>query len=186
VATSPATPASPSNSTEILSELVPTAKVLGALVNANRPGVELQEQDLRAGAKTAGRELVLLRVGESSAIDAAFATFAERGVKAMVVGADAFFNNNRQQIIVLAARHATAAVYQWREFPAEGGLVSYGPNLSEAYVLSGLYVGRILKGEKPAELPVQTPTRYELAINVKTAKALDLIVPPAVLARPMT
>jgi putative ABC transport system substrate-binding protein len=168
---------------EILGELAPHATIIGALVNANRPGVEVQERDLRAAAKTAGRELVLLRVGDAGALDAAFATLAERGVRAMVVGADAFFNNNRQQIIVLAARHALAVVYQWREFPAEGGLVSYGPNLSEAYVQSGLYVGRILKGEKPADLPVTQPTKFELVINLKTARAIGLTVPPTLIAR---
>ena len=162
---------------------MPTATVVGALVNANRPGVELQEQDLRAGAKSAGRELVLLRVGDAREIDAAFATLSERGVRAMVVGADAFFNNNRQQIIVLAARHAMAVVYQWREFAAVGGLISYGPNLLEAYVQSGHYVGRILKGEKPVDLPVIQPTKFELVINLKTARAIGLTVPPTLIAR---
>ena len=168
---------------EILSELVPDAKVVGALVNANRPGVEVQEQDLRAAAKATGRELILLRTGDLRDIEAAFATLAERKVAALVVGADAFFNNNRQQIVVLAARHAMAAVYQWREFPAEGGLLSYGPNLSDAYRQSGLYVGRILKGEKPADLPVIQPTKFELVINLKTARAIGLTVPPTLIAR---
>ena len=125
----------------------PGAELVGALINSNRPGVEVQEQDLRAAARAAGRELVLLRVGDSRELDDAFATLAERKVTALVVGADAFFNNNRQQIVVLAARYAMAAVYQWREFAVEGGLMSYGPNLSESYRLSGLYVGRILKSE---------------------------------------
>jgi putative ABC transport system substrate-binding protein len=168
---------------EILSELVPGAKVVGALVNANRPGVEVQEQDLRTAAKASGRELVLLRTGDPRAIDAAFATLAERKVTALVVGADAFFNNNRQQIVVLAARYAIAAVYQWREFPSEGGLVSYGPDLSDAYRQSGLYVGRILKGEKPADLPVTQPTKFELVINLKTARAIGLTVPSTLIAR---
>lgn len=125
---------------EILSELAPNAKLVGALVNSNRPGVEVQEQEFRGAARAAGRELVLLRVGDARGLDIAFATLAERKVKPLAVGADAFFNNNRQQIIVLSARYAMAAIYQWREFPAEGGLVSYGPNLSEAYRLSGLIV----------------------------------------------
>ena len=121
--------------------------------------------------KPPAASLILLRTGDLRDIEAAFATLAERKVAALVVGADAFFNNNRQQIVVLAARHAMAAVYQWREFPAEGGLLSYGPNLSDAYRQSGLYVGRILKGEKPADLPVQQPTKFELVINLKTARA---------------
>ena len=168
---------------EILGELAPGAKLVGALINPNRPGVEVQEQDLLAAARTAGRELVLLRVGDSRELDAAFATLAERKVTALVVGADAFFNNNRQQIVVLAARHAMAAIYQWREFPAEGGLMSYGPNLSEGYRLSGLYVGRILKGEKPADLPVIQPSKFEMVINLKTARAIGLTVPPSLLTR---
>jgi putative ABC transport system substrate-binding protein len=168
---------------EILSELVPNAKVVGALVNANRPGVEVQEHELRAAAKATGRELVLLRTGDPQALEAAFATFAERKVTALAVGADAFFNNNRQEIVVLAARYAMAAVYQWREFPAEGGLLSYGPNLSDAYRQSGLYVGRILKGEKPGDLPVVQPTKFELVINLKTARAIGLTVPPTLIAR---
>jgi putative ABC transport system substrate-binding protein len=168
---------------EILGELAPTATHVGALVNANRPGVEVQEQDLRAAARTAGRELVLLRVSVSRDIDAAFATLAERKVASLVVGADPFFNNNRQQILVLAARHAMVAVYQWREFPAEGGLASYGPSLPEAYRLSGIYVGRILRGERPADLPVVQPTKFELVINLKTARAIGLSVPPTLIAR---
>jgi putative ABC transport system substrate-binding protein len=168
---------------EILGELAPGAMVVGALVNANRPGVEVQEQELLTAAKATGRELVLLRTGDPNAIEAAFATLAQRKVTALVVGADAFFNNNRQQIVVLAARYAMAAVYQWREFPAEGGLMSYGPNLSEAYHQSGLYVGRILKGEKPADLPVVQPTKFELVINLKTARAIGIIVPPTLIAR---
>jgi putative ABC transport system substrate-binding protein len=168
---------------EILSELAPDAKIVGALINPNRPGVEAQEQDLRAAAKTAGRELIVLRPEDSRAIEAAFVTFAERKVTALVVGADPFFNNNRQQIIILAARYAMVAVYQWREFPVEGGLVSYGPNLSEGYRQAGLYVGRILKGEKPADLPVVQPTKFELVINLKTARAIGLTVPPTLIAR---
>ena len=168
---------------EILSELAPDAMLVGALVNSNRPGVEGQEQEFRAAARAAGRELVLLRVGDAHELDIAFATLAERKVKALAVGADAFFNNNRQQIIVLSARYAMAAIYQWREFPAEGGLVSYGPDLSEAYRLSGLYVSRILKGEKPADLPVIQPAKFELVINLKTARAIGLTVPPTLIAR---
>jgi putative ABC transport system substrate-binding protein len=168
---------------EILGELAPGAKLVGALINSNRPGVEVQEQDLLAAARTAGRELVVLRVGDSRELDDAFATLAERKVTALVVGADAFFNNNRQQIVVLAARYAMAAVYQWREFAVEGGLMSYGPNLSESYRLSGLYVGRILKGEKPADLPIMQPSKFEMVINLKTARAISLTVPPTLIAR---
>jgi putative tryptophan/tyrosine transport system substrate-binding protein len=168
---------------EILGELVPTATLVGALINPNRPGVEIQEQELHAAAKAVGRDLVVLRPGDSHALEAAFATLAERKITVLLVGADALFNNNRAQIVALAARHAMVAIYPWREFPSEGGLISYGPNLPEAYREAGVYVGRILKGEKPADLPVTQPTKFELVVNLKTAKALGLVVPPTLIAR---
>jgi putative tryptophan/tyrosine transport system substrate-binding protein len=168
---------------ELLCELTPTERVIGALVNAKRPGVEAEEQDLLAAAKNAGRELVVLRTDDGPSIEAAFATLAKRKIAGVVVGADALFNDHRQQVVSLASRHAMAVVYPWREYVIAGGLVSYGPNLSEGYRLSGLYVGRILRGEKPADLPVVQPTKFELAINLGTAKALGLAVPPTLLAR---
>jgi putative ABC transport system substrate-binding protein len=168
---------------EILTELAPGAIHVGALINPQRPGVEFQEQDLRNAANRAGRTLLVLRPGNADEIDAAFATLAEKKISAMLVGADALFNNHRRQIIILAARHALAAVYPWREFPSEGGLLSYGPNLPDAYYQAGLYVGRILKGEKPADLPVVQPSKFELVINLKTARAIGLTVPPALIAR---
>ena len=168
---------------EILGELAPAAKVVGALINPNRPGVEIQEQELRAAAKAAGRDLVVLRPGDSHALEAAFVTLSERKITVLLIGADAFFNNNRPQIVALAARHAIMAIYPWREFTSEGGLVSYGTNLPVAYREAGVYVGRILKGEKPADLPITQPTKFELVVNLKTAKALGLKVPPALIAR---
>jgi putative ABC transport system substrate-binding protein len=168
---------------ELLCELTPTESIVGALINANRPGVEAEEQDLLGAAKKAGRQVVVLRTDDGPAIEAAFATLAKRKVAGILVGADALFNNHRQQVVMLAARHAMAGVYPWREYVAAGGLVSYGPNLSEGYRLSGLYVGRILKGEKPADLPVMQPTKFELAINLGTAKAFGLALPPSLLAR---
>jgi putative tryptophan/tyrosine transport system substrate-binding protein len=168
---------------ELLSELAPSARAIGALVNPNRPGVEAQEKEMLAAARTAGRELTVLHTGDPRAIDLAFVTLTERKIAALLVGADALFNNHRQQIVDLAARHAIMVVYPWSEFVTEGGLVSYAPNLREAYRLSGLYVGRILNGEKPADLPVIQPAKVELVINLKTAKALGLEVPPTLLAR---
>ena len=168
---------------EILGELAPAAKVVGALINPNRPGVEIQERELRAAAKAADRDLVVLRPGDSHALEAAFATLAERKITVLLVGADAFFNNHRPQIVALAARHAVMAIYPWREFTSEGGLVSYGTNLPASYREAGVYVGRILKGEKAADLPVTQPTKFELVVNLKTAKALGLNVPPALIAR---
>jgi putative ABC transport system substrate-binding protein len=168
---------------ELLSELTPTARVIGALVNTNRPGVEVEERDLLAAGKNLGREIVVLRADDGASIEAAFDTLAKRNIVAILVGADALFNDHRQQIVSLTARHAMAGVYPWREYVTAGGLVSYGANLSEGYRLSGLYVGRILKGEKPADLPIIQPEKFELAINLKTAKALGINIPPAVIAR---
>ena len=168
---------------ELLGELAPAAQVVGALVNPQRPGVELQEQDLHTASKSAGRELIVFRTGDPAAIVNAFAAMAERKISALLVGADPFFNNHRQQIVLLAARHAIVAVYQGRGFVADGGLISYGPSLSEAYRQAGLYVGRILKGEKPADLPVMQPAKFEMAINLKAAKAIGLTVPPTLIAR---
>ncbi len=168
---------------ELLSELTPTPRVIGALVNTNRPGVEAEEHDLLAAANNLGRELVVLRTDDGPSIEAAFATLANRKIAGLLVGADALFNDHRQQVISLAARYAMAGVYPWREYVTAGGLVSYGANLSEGYRLSGLYVGRILKGEKPADMPVIQPAKFELAINLRTAKTLGIDVPPTLLAR---
>jgi ABC-type uncharacterized transport system substrate-binding protein len=168
---------------EILSELAPKANPIGALINSQRPGVELQENDLRRAAKTAGRELVVLQPGNADEIGAAFATLVEKKISAILVGADALFNNHRREIIILAARHAMAAVYPWREFPREGGLLSYGPNLPDYYIQAGVYVGRILKGERPADLPVVQPSKFELVINLKTARAIGVTIPSSLIAR---
>ena len=134
---------------EILGELAPTAKVVGALINPNRPGVEIQEQELRVAAKAGDRDLVVLRAGDSHALEAAFATLTERKITVLLVGADAFFNNNRPQIVALAARHAVMAIYPWREFTSEGGLVSYGTNLPVAYREAGDMLVAFSKGKRP-------------------------------------
>jgi putative tryptophan/tyrosine transport system substrate-binding protein len=168
---------------ELLCEFTPAERAIGALINARRPGVEAEEQDLLAAAQVAGRELVVLRTSDGPSIEAAFAALAERSIRGVLVGADALFNNHRQQVLSLASRHAMAAVYPWREYVTAGGLASYGANLSEGYRLSGLYVGRILKGEKPADLPVVQPTKFELAINLKAAKSLGVRVAETLLAR---
>jgi putative ABC transport system substrate-binding protein len=168
---------------ELLSELSPTARAIGALVNTNRPGVEAEEHDLLAAAKSLGRELVVLRTDDGPSIGAAFDTLAKRRIAGLVVAADALFNDHRQQVVSLAARYAMAGVYPWREYVTAGGLMSYGANLLEGYRLSGLYVGRILKGEKPADLPVIQPEKFELAINLRTAKTLGIDIPPGIIAR---
>jgi putative ABC transport system substrate-binding protein len=168
---------------EILIELVPSSTNVAALLNPNRPGVDLQEQDMRVAALAAGRELVVFRAGTLEAVEASFASMSARKISVLAVGADPFFSNHRGQIVTLAARHGVAAIYQWREFSAEGGLASYGPNIEEAYRLSGNYVGRILKGENASDLPVVQPAQFELVLNLRTARALGLNVPPALLAR---
>ena len=166
---------------ELLSELVPQAKAIALLVNPNSPNDWLG--DMQQAARAKGVELPILNASTASEIDAAFASLVQLQAGALLVGADPFFNNQREQIVALAARHAVPASYEWRESVAAGGLISYGPSLADTWRQSGAYVGRILKGAKPADLPVQQPTKFELVINMKTAKALGLTVPQSLLAR---
>jgi putative tryptophan/tyrosine transport system substrate-binding protein len=137
---------------------------------------------VQAAAHTLGLNLPIVNVSSERDIDAAFASFVRQRVSAVMVGADAFFTARRDQLVELAARHAIPASYHIREFVAAGGLMSYGANLNDMYRLAGVYAARILKGEKPAELPVQQTVKFELAINLKTAKTLGLTVPPTLLA----
>jgi putative tryptophan/tyrosine transport system substrate-binding protein len=168
---------------ELLLELVPTARVIGALMNPSRPNADVQLRDAQAAARTLGCDLVVLRASSEREIDAAFATLAQQRIGALLVTADPFFSNRRAHIVALLARHAMPAIHQWREFAAAGGLISYGASLTDAYHLAGIYTGQILKGEKPADLPVVQPRKFELVINLKTAKALGIVVPPKLIAR---
>jgi putative tryptophan/tyrosine transport system substrate-binding protein len=168
---------------ELLSELVPQAGVIALLVNPNNPNAERVMRDVREAARAKGVQLLIQKASSESEIDTAFATLVQLKAGALVVGADAFFSSRREQLVALASRHAVPAIYEWREFPAAGGLISYGTSLTGVYSQLGLYAGRILKGAKPADLPVQQPTRFELVVNLKTASALGLAVPPSILAR---
>jgi putative tryptophan/tyrosine transport system substrate-binding protein len=168
---------------ELLSELVPQARVIALLVNPSTPGVERMIRDVQEAARVKGVQLDILKASTEGEIDAAFASLAQLQAGALVVSRDAFFNSRRVQLVTLAAGHAVPAIYPWREFVAAGGLISYGASLAAALRQTGIYVGRIIKGAKPADLPVQQPTRFELVVNLKTAKALGLTVPPSILAR---
>ncbi len=168
---------------ELLSELVPQAGVVALLVNPNNASTEPMIGDVQEAARAKGVQLHILRAGTESEIDAAFATLVQRQTGALVVQADPFFTSRREHLVALAARHAVPAIYDAREFAAAGGLISYGSSFSGLWRQVGIYAGKILKGAKPADLPVQQPTNFELVINLKTAKALSLTIPQLILAR---
>jgi putative ABC transport system substrate-binding protein len=166
---------------EMLRELAPAAKV-GVLLNPNNPNVGDRLEEVQRALRANQQPFVILYAGTPSAIDAAFATMVTDRVGALHVSADPFLNSQRAQLVALAARHALPAVYPFRDFAVAGGLISYGNSLADAYVQTGIYTGRILKGAKPADLPVQQPTKFEFVINLKIAKALGLTVPATLLA----
>jgi putative ABC transport system substrate-binding protein len=168
---------------ELLSELAPQANVIALLVNPNNSNAARIIRDVQEAARAKAVQLHILRAGTHSEIAAAFSTLVQAHAGALVVGADPFFYSQRDQLLALAAHHAVPAIYDLREFAAAGGLISYGPSLAAAYREAGIYAGRILKGAKPADLPVQQPTTFELVVNLKTAEALGLAVPPSILAR---
>ena len=168
---------------ELLHEFVPKAAMIGILLNPSYVLAETQSNDLRAAAGALGRQIHVVSADNENDIDAAFVTLAERRIGSLLVTSIPIFTRRRDHLVALAARHAIPAIYGQREFVAAGGLMSYGTNLADAYRQVGVYTGRILKGEKPADLPVLQPTKFELLINLKTAKALGLDVPPTLLAR---
>jgi putative ABC transport system substrate-binding protein len=168
---------------ELLAELVPQVSVIALLMNPKSASGERQIKDVQEAAREKQVQLRILPASAENEIDAAFATLVQMRAGALVVGADPFFNSRREQIVALAARYAVPAIYEWREFAVAGGLISYGPSFPAVNRQVGVYAGKILNGAKPADLPVEQPTKFELVINLKTAKALGLTVPPSILAR---
>jgi putative ABC transport system substrate-binding protein len=167
----------------LLRELVPEANTAGVLLNPARPAADNQLAHLREAAGSVGLKLHVLKASTDTEIEAAFAGVERYGLSALVVGTDPFFHTVRHKLADLAARHRLPAMYSFREFVEAGGLMSYGVDLFDAYRQVGLYVGRVLKGERPADLPVIQPTKFEFVINLRTAKALGLATPPTLLAR---
>jgi putative tryptophan/tyrosine transport system substrate-binding protein len=168
---------------ELLRELVPAAIIIAVLVNPTNPNAESQSRELQAAAGTLGVQAHVLRASTERDFDTVFATLAQLRAGALVIGTDPFLISRSEQLATLTVRHAVPAIFNYREFAAAGGLVSYGSNNKDAYRLLGVYTGRILKGEKPADLPVQQSTKVELIINLKTAKALGLTVSLPLLGR---
>jgi putative ABC transport system substrate-binding protein len=168
---------------DLLHELVPAASVVALLVNPADPVTDVETKNLQDAAHSLGLQPHILRAGTASEIDAAFVTLVELGARALVVSTDPFFTNQRAQIVTLAARHAVPAIYVWREYAAAGGLMSYGTDLADSYRQGGIYTGKILKGAKPADLPVEQVVKVGLVINLTTAKALGLTIPLPLLGR---
>jgi putative ABC transport system substrate-binding protein len=168
---------------ELLHEAIPTATLIAALANPTYPATETQSRDLQAAARTLGVQVHVLNASTEGDFDRVFATLAQLRVGGLVIGADTFFLSRSEQLAALSVRHAIPAIFQYREFAAAGGLLSYGTSSADLYRTVGNYAGRILKGEKPADLPVQRITKVELIINMKTARALGLTFPITLLGR---
>jgi putative ABC transport system substrate-binding protein len=168
---------------ETLHELVPKASAIAVIANPNYPGIETRAQQLQEAAAHLGVKLVMLNVSSAADLDAAFASLVQQGASVLTVVQDPVFVNLQEQFVALAARHAIPAIYSQRDYAVAGGLMSYGPDFADGFRQAGVYVGKILKGEKPTDLPVVEPTKYELTINLKTARALGITIPPTLLAR---
>jgi putative tryptophan/tyrosine transport system substrate-binding protein len=168
---------------ELLGELMSTSAPVGVLINPKGEYAEQQAKDLQAGAHHIGRPILILNASSERDIDNAFRTLIARRAGGLLVTGDPFFNIRREQLVALAAYHGIPAIYEWREYAVAGGVMTYGASITDSYRQAGVYVGRILKGEKPIDLPVMQPTKFELVINLKTAKSLGIDVPPTLLAR---
>ena len=167
----------------LLHEMIPKAETIGVLVNPNYAAIESQLRDVQDAAAHLGLRLVIVRANTESDFDTAFSTVASQRAGAMLVCVSPFFNARRQQLVVLASSHSLPAIFEWRDFAIAGGLMSYGTSLNNAYRQAGVYAGRILKGEKASDLPVVQSTKFEFVINLSTAKALHIDVPPTLSAR---
>ena len=165
----------------LLHEMVPAAALTGVLLNPNNAPFEFQLKDVQEAARAIGQQIHVLHASNEQDIHAAFKAFVRMQVQALLVGGDPFFNGRREQLVTLAAHYAIPAIYELREYATAGGLMSYGTNLPDTYRQIGIYTARILKGEKPADLPVVQPTKFEFVINLRTAKALGLTIPPTML-----
>ena len=168
---------------ELLKDLVPSAGVIAYLTNPTNPSQELELKEAQTPARALQIQLHVLQASREHELDAAFTELAKLRAHRLVVATDPFFDSQSTRVVALSTRHGIAASYTWREYVLDGGLISYGASLPEMYRQAGIYAGRILKGEKPADLPVAQPTRFHLALNLRTAKGLGLIVPPSLLAR---
>jgi len=167
---------------ELLRKLVPKAETIGVLVNPANAGTRAEQHDVEEAAHAIGQQLMVFNASSDPDIETAFATLAQRGAGALLVGSGSFLFSKREQIVALAARHSLPASYPQRDYVAAGGLMSYGASIADAYRQAGIYVGRILNGEKPGELPVVQSTKFEFTINLKTAKTLGLEISPQLLA----
>ena len=161
----------------MLRQLVPTAAIIAMLVETDTLVARIERRDVELAAQALGQQLIVAPVTSEGELDGAFTSIVERGAKALLVGAGPFLTSNRERVVGLAARHAIPAIYAVREFVVVGGLMSYGASIAEAYRQAGIYAGRVLKGEKPADLPVVQSAKFELALNMKTVKALGLEAP---------
>jgi len=165
----------------MLHDLMPGAAVIGVLLNPNFPPAARQLQDIEEAARTIGQRLFVSKASNDVELSAAFTSLVQQQVGALLVAADPYFDTRRDQIIAFAKQNRLPAIYQFREYAVAGGLISYGPSITDMYRQAGIYTARILKGAKPADLPVVQPTKFDFVINLKTAKALGLIVPPGLL-----
>jgi putative tryptophan/tyrosine transport system substrate-binding protein len=168
---------------ELLRELLPNARRVALLVNPTYLQPEFYSRDLETAARSMGQQILVVKVATRDGFEAAFSRIVQERANALIVQAEPFFDSQRDQLVKLAARHRLPTVYGFRDYATAGGLISYGTSIADAYRQAGLYTGRILKGEKPADLPVMEPTKFELVINLKTAKALGLTIPSSLLAR---